>query len=201
MLPQGFCGLRRLDLYLEGSASIALLFDNIKAVGVNLERLSLTVADRHIAGSSAWAMGETNDLTRYIPRLEELRLSGFEFSTLYQQLPQVANFNQLVRLELLASQGGAQHLLQHLARGAESNKLRVKHIAFESVGDLSPDEESEMHDSFERMLEACEPIDSFNILHRQAESGDFDLENCLMQLATRKYDLQSLSFNYEQFEK
>jgi hypothetical protein len=42
LLPQIFCGLQRLHLYLDESADIVIHFDNIKAVGVNLERLSLT---------------------------------------------------------------------------------------------------------------------------------------------------------------
>jgi hypothetical protein len=63
--------------------------------------------------------GRINDFTRCVPKLEELRLSGFEFTNTFSHLSRIINFHQLVRLELLGSIGGMHHFLRNLAWGVK----------------------------------------------------------------------------------
>jgi len=113
VLPRIFCGLQRLDLYLNGSESIILLFNNIEAVGANLKSLSLTAESyEDINGPlDAWAMGEENDFTHFTPKLEELTLFNFAFDDVFEGLSLIVDFHRLVRLKLLGSYGGAQDFL------------------------------------------------------------------------------------------
>jgi hypothetical protein len=202
LLPRIFCGLQRLDLYLDRSADIVFLFDNIKAVGANLERVSLKTAnpDKTNSELDAWAMGETNDFTHYVPRLEEVRLSGFEFTNTFSHLSRIVNFHQLVRLELPRSVGGTHHFLCNLAWRAKGKRFRLKHIAADFSADLDDDEASDLQASIRLILQICKPIESFHISHPQADCSRVNLLNFFHELQISEHNLQSLSFRCEQFE-
>jgi len=89
------------------------LYENIEAMGANLKSLSLTAPNPVDIGMEldAWSMGEENEYTQCTPKLEEFRLSNFDYSNAFEQFSIIVNFHQLVRLELLGNAGGAQYFL------------------------------------------------------------------------------------------
>lgn len=206
-LPRIFCGLQRLDLYLTESTNIALLFDNMEAVGANLKRLSLTTADPQTTENQlyAWAMGEQNDLTRYTPRLEELRLSKMDFSDTFEQLSRIIDFHRLIRLELLVESCGLHLFIKDLANSIytgsrEVNRLQLKHIAVEFVPDLDEREAIDLRDAMELIITACGPIESFHMRYPEANPLKITLLDFLQALSLSNHNLQSLSIYCDEFE-
>ncbi|CAN9474655.1 unnamed protein product [Alternaria alternata] len=206
-LPRIFCGLQRLDLYLTESTNIALLFDNMEAVGANLKRLSLTAADPQTTENQlyAWAVGEQNDLTRYTPRLEELRLSKMDFSDTFEQLSRIIDFHRLIRLELLVESCGLHLFIKDLANSIytgsrEVNRLQLKHIAVEFVPDLDERETIDLRDAMELIITACGPIESFHMRYPEANPLKITLLDFLQALSLSNHNLQSLSIYCDEFE-
>jgi hypothetical protein len=206
-LPRIFCGLQRLDVYLTETTNIALLFDNIEAVGANLRRLSLTAADPQTTETQLhfWAMCEHNNLIRYTPRLEELRLSKLDFSDTFEQLSRIIDFHRLVRLELLVESCGLHLFLKDLANSiyacsGEVNRLQLKHIAVELVHDLCECEAIDLRDSMELIIMACGPIESFHMRYPEANPVKITLLDFLQELSLSKHNLQSLSIYCDEFE-
>ncbi|CAN9467475.1 unnamed protein product [Alternaria alternata] len=206
-LPRIFGGLQRLDLYLTESTNIALLFDNMEAVGANLKRLSLTAAVPQTTENQlyAWAMGGQNDLTRYTPQLEELRLSKMDFSDTFEQLSRIIDFHQLIRLELLVESCGLHLSIKDLANSiytgsGEVNRLQLKHIAVEFVPDLDEREAIDLRDAMELIITACGLIESFHMRYPEANPLKITLLDFLQALSLSSHNLQSLSIYCDEFE-
>ena len=208
VLPRIFCGLRRLDLYLNGpdynyDSWVTLLFDNIEAVGANLKSLSLTAEEAEDVNGplNAWAMGEQNDLTRFTPKLEELTLFNFTFEDIFEGLSLIIDFHRLVRLKLLGSYGGAQDFFEHLADRAEGKKLNLKHIAIELAGDMSPSGADTLGESLKQIFKASEPLESFHIRCDEADPDESPTYSYLEYLHRAGHNLQSLSFHANQYNR
>ncbi|CAN9150872.1 unnamed protein product [Alternaria alternata] len=189
------------------STNIALLFDNMEAVGANLKRLSLTAADPQTTENQlyAWAVGEQNDLTRYTPRLEELRLSKMDFSDTFEQLSRIIDFHRLIRLELLVESCGLHLFIKDLANSIytgsrEVNRLQLKHIAVEFVPDLDERETIDLRDAMELIITACGPIESFHMRYPEANPLKITLLDFLQALSLSNHNLQSLSIYCDEFE-
>jgi hypothetical protein len=132
-----------------------------------------------------WAMGQTNGLTRYTPRLQELRLSKLDFSDTFEQLSRIIDFHRLFRLELLVESCGAHLFLKDLAssiyaRSAKANRLQLKQIAVELVHDLCEREAIDLRDSMELIIMACGPLESFHMCYPEANP----IKITLLDLAT-----------------
>ncbi|KAI4643233.1 uncharacterized protein J4E78_009959 [Alternaria triticimaculans] len=203
VLPQILCGLQRLDLYVDNSTSLILLYMNIEAVGANLKSLSLTAANSMDISTEldAWAMGEENEYTQCTPKLEEFTLSNFIYDNAYEQFSIIVNYHQLVRLGLFGNSGGTHYFLQELAESSEENKLRLKHIAVEIAGDIAESTELvPLRLSLNQIYKACEPLESFHIHYPHGDhSSDFDVYDFLKPFTDRGHNLQSLSYHVEQW--
>ncbi|RYO11924.1 hypothetical protein AA0111_g12701 [Alternaria arborescens] len=179
----------------------------MEAVGANLKRLSLTTADPQTTENQlyAWAMGEQNDLTRYTPRLEELRLSKMDFSDTFEQLSRIIDFHRLIRLELLVESCGLHLFIKDLANSIytgsrEVNRLQLKHIAVEFVPDLDEREAIDLRDAMELIITACGPIESFHMRYPEANPLKITLLDFLQALSLSNHNLQSLSIYCDEFE-
>jgi hypothetical protein len=163
-------------------------------VGEKLERLSLTpMRFEHTTRQiDAWAMGETEDFTKYTPKLKELTLAAFDFEDLFESLSKIISFQNLTRLELLrGGPGGVQCFLGDLAEFAQSNKLCLEHIATHFGGDFRQGDHAAVTDSFSKIAKASEPLKSFHTSYPDHERMPIGILRQLAGTGLRQ-DLQSL---------
>ncbi|CAN9140689.1 unnamed protein product [Alternaria alternata] len=150
-------------------------------------------------------MGGQNDLTRYTPQLEELRLSKMDFSDTFEQLSRIIDFHQLIRLELLVESCGLHLSIKDLANSiytgsGEVNRLQLKHIAVEFVPDLDEREAIDLRDAMELIITACGLIESFHMRYPEANPLKITLLDFLQALSLSSHNLQSLSIYCDEFE-